>query len=345
MRFYCDAEVAGRLSFDILSLALVSDTGREFYAELSPASDARLDDFARDEVLPQFGRVANATASDAQALANRLTAFLTRFAEPIELMYEQEGVRLLLERTVALGEGGATVLARTTSTDVSARVAGAVFEMAAQRAYSQDPLQRLRPNHALADARALRAKFEALDGFLVRPSATSALEQARSFLSDRGVDHQGRMLGEILAWADSRLESTDDYVHWLFPLPEHSPFNPAAPAPSLGDFAELAKDEAVRAGIARASTRMLRFFGLQFDGVELTKATNWPERSATWVPWATPRDRYLTRMLRSSSLLGFHASATRVMEGLEVLVRHHRGPSAARAVSFWRAAVSGDRLP
>lgn len=274
-----------------------------------------------------------------------MTSFLAGFAEPIELVCEQEGVGLLVERLVALGDGAAPILARTTLMDISAQVAGAVFEMAAQRAYSRDPLHRLRPNHALADARALRAKFDALDGFLVRPSAVSALEQARSFLSDRGVDHQGRMLGEILAWADFRLESTDDYMHWLFPLPEPSPFNPAAPAPSLADFAELAKDEAVKAGIARASARMLRFFGLQFDGVELTKAANWPERSAIWVPWATPRDRYLTRMLRSSSLLGFHASAMRVMEGLEILVRHHRGSSATGAVSFWRGAVVGDRLP
>lgn len=55
MRFYCDAEVAGRLSFDVLSLALVSHTGREFYAEVPPASDARLDNYAREKVLAQFG--------------------------------------------------------------------------------------------------------------------------------------------------------------------------------------------------------------------------------------------------------------------------------------------------
>ena len=38
-------------------------------------------------------------------------------------------------------------------------------------------------------------------------------------------DALGRQLDEILAWPDSKLESSHDYIQMLFPLPEGSPYN------------------------------------------------------------------------------------------------------------------------
>lgn len=151
------------------------------------------------------------------------------------------------------------------------------------------------------------------------------------------------MLSEVLAWTDSKLDKSDDCIQWLFPPPEPSPFNPSAPAPSVADFAELAKDEAVKAGVARAGTRLLQHLGLEFDGTQLTKAKNWPERSATWLPWPTPKDRHVSRMLRCSSLLGFTASAMRVLQQLEPLVRQYRGPKAQGRLAYWRHAVDIDQ--
>jgi len=43
-------------------------------------------------------------------------------------------------------------------------------------------------------------------------------------------DHRGRYLREIQEWPDDQLESVPDYIQWLFPLPEPSGFNVAAPA-------------------------------------------------------------------------------------------------------------------
>jgi hypothetical protein len=42
-------------------------------------------------------------------------------------------------------------------------------------------------------------------------------------------DHRGRYLREIQQWQDSQLEAVHDYIQWLFPLPERSGFNVAAP--------------------------------------------------------------------------------------------------------------------
>jgi len=42
-------------------------------------------------------------------------------------------------------------------------------------------------------------------------------------------DHRGRYRREIQEWPDDQLESVHDYIQWLFPLPEPSGFNVAAP--------------------------------------------------------------------------------------------------------------------
>jgi hypothetical protein len=50
------------------------------------------------------------------------------------------------------------------------------------------------------------------------------------FYSGTEPDHRIRYLHEIQEWPDDQLESVHDYIQWLFPLPEPSSFNAAAPA-------------------------------------------------------------------------------------------------------------------
>ena len=44
-------------------------------------------------------------------------------------------------------------------------------------------------------------------------------------------DSAGRMIDEILVWDDELLEDTHDYIQWLFPFFEPSPYNPTPPPP------------------------------------------------------------------------------------------------------------------
>jgi hypothetical protein len=54
--------------------------------------------------------------------------------------------------------------------------------------------------------------------------------------------HRGRYLREIQEWPDDQLESVHDYIQWLFPLPEPSGFNVAAPALSCSASADSRVD-------------------------------------------------------------------------------------------------------
>ena len=46
------------------------------------------------------------------------------------------------------------------------------------------------------------------------------------FFADNGADNRGRVLLQIVGQSDEWLESTHDFIQWLFPLSEASGANP-----------------------------------------------------------------------------------------------------------------------
>ena len=83
---------------------------------------------------------------------------------------------------------------------------------------------------------------------------------AVSFLTGEGHDHRGRSFEDVLAFDDSLLERSHDYIQWLFPLPEASRFNLDAPVLSPDELAALAASAAAKDNVRRASDRMLSFY-------------------------------------------------------------------------------------
>ncbi|PRF39945.1 hypothetical protein C6T58_19430 [Burkholderia multivorans] len=56
MHLFVDCEFTDFLACELISIALVADDGREFYAERSDYDDAACNAFVREAVLPQLGR-------------------------------------------------------------------------------------------------------------------------------------------------------------------------------------------------------------------------------------------------------------------------------------------------
>jgi len=61
------------------------------------------------------------------------------------------------------------------------------------------------------------------------------------FYSGEEPDHRGRYLHEIQVWPDDQLEAVHDFIQWLFPLPEPSGFNAAAPILNRESMQEFRK--------------------------------------------------------------------------------------------------------
>ena len=335
MRFFCDTEFTDFRPAQLLSIGVVSEDGVEFYAELlTPELERASNAFVRANVLPQFGRVPNARVASLTEMGNRLVAFLSRYPGILHIGYDYKKDIAFFEELLGLSEAGRRVLLRMKADDI-AGCAGELGDLAAERSYSQDVLGRLKPHHALADARALRARW------LARPEESSSASgpAARAFLQGVGADHRGRTLEHVLAQSDEWLEHHHDFIQWLFPLPEPSPFNPQAPAPTRQEFAAMARDVDVRAGVLQGLHRILAFYGLNYDGASVFKAPNWPERQAAWAPWETHHDRRISRVLRALSLLGQAPAARALFSGIQPLVCQYRGAASARALAFWHDAV------
>lgn len=153
-----------------LSVALLSADGREFYAEL-PRTEAQAllgqypNPFVTREVLPQLGREQGVRWPE---LATGLVAWLDGLgANEIDVVYDYNADYLLLEQLFVSSKPPAT---RLHPTHVGYLLEDQAGQQAAEAAWRAMELTRgLARHHALADAHALRARFQAVHGAASAP--------------------------------------------------------------------------------------------------------------------------------------------------------------------------------
>jgi len=166
-------------------------------------------------------------------------------------------------------------------------------------------------------------------------------ERLVAFFRGTGTDHRGRGLDAILARDDAWLESTHDFVQWLFPLREPSGVLPQAPRLDAATEAAFAADAALRDALGRAFERMLRFYGFERrDDGSIAPGPHWDARAPDWFRRSTHNDLRITRILRSLTLLGRADDARRFLAALaaERAARPDCGIGAT-AFAFWEDAV------
>ncbi|KAF7450031.1 Opioid growth factor receptor region [Pyrenophora tritici-repentis] len=76
-------------------------------------------------------------------------------------------------------------------------------------------------------------------------------------------DSLGRTQAEILQWSDDQLESSHNYIQMLFPLPEGSPYNSAAPIIDLDVMQAFRSRPELRQQLRLSFERMLKFYGFR----------------------------------------------------------------------------------
>jgi hypothetical protein len=166
-----------------------------------------------------------------------------------------------------------------------------------------------------------------------------------AFYAGRGIDDAGRSLDQVLSFDFARLETTHDYIQWLFPLPEPSAFNPAAPLLTQPVIDAFQSDPRLMARFRRALERMLAFFGIALqvsvEGPKVVPGPDWPERQAHWVHANNHNHLRLTRILRSCHLLGLRAEATALGGFLEHVAADNPGTVTLVTRAFWERASRG----
>lgn len=165
-----------------------------------------------------------------------------------------------------------------------------------------------------------------------------------AFYSGTGTDHRGRTLSGILAFSNTELESCHDYIQWLFPLKDPSPFNPEAPVLDDELIADFRRQPELQAELHRVLLRMTQFFGVSLretpQGFELLLPANVAD-----LHWMTPDNhnhRRLSRMMASLKLLGLETHVSALWHGLQQLVVKHPQAFTAATITHWRLAADGD---
>jgi hypothetical protein len=159
-----------------------------------------------------------------------------------------------------------------------------------------------------------------------------------------GPDARGRMLTDILAWDDARLESVHDYIQWLFPLPEPSAFNPAAPILSEATVRTFQHDGTLQARLGQALARMLAFYGLaqstRSGRVEIEKAKDFAAQSRLWLHPGNHNHLRLTRILTCLRLLGLEDQSRALFSCLERIASEHPHAISSTTLAYWTRAVT-----
>jgi hypothetical protein len=144
-----------------------------------------------------------------------------------------------------------------------------------------------------------------------------------AYLAGAGRDSRGRLIEDVLALSDERLEAIHDYIQWLFPLPTRSAAQPDAPTLTAAEIQAIRADNRATDNLLRAMDRMLRFYG----------GTN---------EWLTSHDHNhlrITRIIRSMRLLLGPDPAQRFHRAILALNDAAGSPVNAGSLRFWAEAA------
>lgn len=160
-----------------------------------------------------------------------------------------------------------------------------------------------------------------------------------AFYRSTGTDGAGRMLDDIWAWNNDRIETTHDFIQWLFPLEEPSSVNLQAPTVNEEVRAEFAASEELRARLRQSFERMLAFYGFERADGEVRRAPSFRNRATEWLNPSNHNFRRITRILRCLTSLGLPDEAQAFFRALVTLYREYHDIIGSTTFAYWKDAV------
>lgn len=159
-----------------------------------------------------------------------------------------------------------------------------------------------------------------------------------AFYRGQAPDSQGRTIDDMWSWDHRRLEMIHDYIQWLFPLPEHSRFNPDAPLLVPADMAAFRADPALQDRVRKSLDLMLGFLALERNGAVIARGSDFTR--PRWLEPLNHNHLRLTRILLFLGHAGLEVEARALLACLEDIAAHEgRNAIAPRTLGFWRAAL------
>lgn len=166
------------------------------------------------------------------------------------------------------------------------------------------------------------------------------------FYSGTEPDHCGRYLHEIQQWPDEQLESVHDYIQWLFPLPERSGFNVAAPLLTSESIQEFRTHPDLQEKLRASFFRMMKFYGFEVragEHITVTRAPNFASNATIWLSPGNHNHLRITRILRCFTILGLDAEVNAFFACLSGVYEDEQNKSvpaiSEETMEYWRESI------
>lgn len=144
-----------------------------------------------------------------------------------------------------------------------------------------------------------------------------------AFLTSHGRDGRGRTLATVLDFDDDRIESTHDFIQWLFPLRDASRAVPGSPVLGAMEAEAIRRDRVAQAGLLAARIRMMRFY----------------VQSKGWLTAFDHNHLRITRILTALRDLVGLEEARAFHEDILSLNQAAGSPVNPESLDYWRRAV------
>lgn len=168
-----------------------------------------------------------------------------------------------------------------------------------------------------------------------------------AFYSGEGTDHRGRTFNGILAFSNTELESCHDYIQWLFPLRDPSPYNPEAPVVTQEVAEAFQASPELQKRMHQALLRMMHFYSMVLketpQGFELLLPAD--ALSLHWMTADNHNHHRISRILASLKILGLDAHVAALWQGLQKLAVAYPQAISSATVTHWRLAAMGMGSP
>ena len=143
-----------------------------------------------------------------------------------------------------------------------------------------------------------------------------------SFLHDTGPDHRGRYLSDIWKYSDDAIDTTHDFIQWVFPLDEPSGASPDAPVLEPGEVALIRKSSLAAHNLNQSVQWFLNFL----------------QRDKHWLATHNHNHLRITRMIKSLRLLEGEMAANSVRSSVLRMGEPHKDKISELAFDYWRNA-------
>lgn len=157
------------------------------------------------------------------------------------------------------------------------------------------------------------------------------------------ANNRGVTLEDICTnWDYDKLEQDHNYIQWLFPLLEKSPFNPSASVTNTKVITAFRKDPELQKKMLRSFEVMLDFYGfsLKPEGT-IVKAAHFAERSKNWLTKGNHNFLRITRILTSLKLHGLEKYADNFFSVLKSIYRWDWNNTITKGTfDYWERALN-----